>query len=436
MAHKSTAPSSRPALGRVALEISTAAWSPDATPFASGGSPTTARLAAGAFSRGLAPGQHIIDVTNLDGARLTAVVEGLLLGAYSFSRATSGQADQVRVALAVGDGEDVDETVVAGRRAAEATIWARDLSNTRSAVKTPEWLGQQAATMLGAAGVEVDVRGPDWLQEKGFGGVLAVGGGSSATPRLIEARWKPKGARQGIHVTLIGKGITFDSGGLNRKTGASMTTMYTDMSGGAAVLGAMQAIAAARLPVHVTALVPAAENSISGASYRPGDVVRHVGGRTSEIGNTDAEGRLVLADALAYAASALRPTALVDIATLTGAAKKALGLRTGGLFANSEPLADGLLEAGEATGEPLWRLPMPAEYESSLHSSIADATNAPGGPGAITAALFLRPFATDVPWAHLDVAGPARAAEDDGMIARGGTGFGARLLARWVASLA
>jgi leucyl aminopeptidase len=214
-----------------------------------------------------------------------------------------------------------------------------------------------------------------------------------------------------------------------------MNTMFTDMSGGAAVLGAMQAIATAKLPVRVSALVPAAENMLSGSAYRPSDVIRHVGGRTSEIGNTDAEGRLVLADALAYAAQRLRPSAIVDIATLTGAMKVALGVGIGGLFATSDEVADGLVAAGAATGEPLWRMPMPAEYERLLDSPVADATNSPGNPGAITAALFLRPFVKRVPWAHLDVAGPARAAEDDGMFARGATGFGARLLARWVESL-
>jgi leucyl aminopeptidase len=198
----------------------------------------------------------------------------------------------------------------------------------------------------------------------------------------------------------------------------------------------VHAIAAAQLPVHVTALVPAAENMLSGSSYRPSDIVRHVGGRTSEVGNTDAEGRLVLADALAYAVSRLRPSVIVDIATLTGAMKVALGLRTAGLFATSDSLADELTNAGAAAGEPLWRLPMLADYEALLDSPVADATNSAGNPGAITAALFLRPFVKEVPWAHLDVAGPARAAKDDGMFAQGATGFGARLLAAWVESQA
>jgi leucyl aminopeptidase len=197
-------------------------------------------------------------------------------------------------------------------------------------------------------------------------------------------------------------------------------------------LAAVRAAADERLPVRVTALVPTAENAFSGSAYRPSDVVRHYGGRTSEIHNTDAEGRLVLADAMAYAVARLKPTALVDIATLTGAMKVALGLRTGGVLATSDDLAGELLAAGDATGERLWRLPLLPEHEEQLRSDLADANNAPGNPGAITAALFLRPFAGSVPWAHLDIAGPARAGSDDGLLAKGATGFGARLLHRWL----
>jgi leucyl aminopeptidase len=202
------------------------------------------------------------------------------------------------------------------------------------------------------------------------------------------------------------------------------------------VLGALRIIAEAKSPVRVTALVPAAENSFGARSYRPGDVVRHVGGRTSEITNTDAEGRIVLADALAYAAARLRPTTLVDIATLTGAMKIALGMRTAGLFATDDELAAGLIAAGTQTGEPLWRLPLADDYEHTLRSDIADAINAPGKPGGITAALFLRYFTGGLPWAHLDIAGPARAPEDGGLFTKGATGFGARLLAQWIENLA
>jgi leucyl aminopeptidase len=372
-------------------------------------------------------------VAGLAGDRLAAFAEGLVLGCYRFTRASSPEPGPDVIELC---GASDAQALERGLRAAAATVWARDLANTRSGQKTPAWLAAQAARTLTPLGVDVLERDVAWLHDQGFGGLLAVGGGSAAQPRLIEARWRPRPARQGVHVVLVGKGITFDTGGVNRKTGKGMATMFTDMAGGAAVLGALHAIAAARVPVHVTALVPAAENALSGSSYRPGDVVRHYGGRTSEIGNTDAEGRLVLADAVAYAAARLRPTAIVDIATLTGAMKTALGLQTAGLFATSDPLADGLAAAGASTGEPVWRLPLPAEYESLLDSPVADATNAPGNPGGITAALFLRPFAKDVPWAHLDVAGPARATEDDGAVSQGATGFGARLLHRWVESLA
>jgi leucyl aminopeptidase len=395
--------------------------------------PNELRRAAGVLARGLPPGRSRLDARGVDGPRLTALAEGLTLGCYRFTRATSVEPGPAQIDLCGAADEDAIER---GRRAARATIWARDLANTRSDEKTPDWLGDQAVRTLGALDVDVVVRDTAWLRENGFGGVLAVGGGSAAQPRLIEAHWRPSRAKRGVHAVLVGKGITFDTGGINRKTGTAMNTMFTDMAGGAAVLGALHAVASARLPVRVSALVPAAENALSGSSYRPGDVVRHVGGRTSEIANTDAEGRLVLADALAYAVGELRPSTVVDIATLTGAMKIALGLGTAGLFATSDGVAAGLAAAGDATGEPVWRMPMPVEYESLLSSPVADATNSPGNPGGITAAMFLRPFAKDVPWAHLDVAGPARAGKDDGMFSQGATGFGARLLASWVESLA
>ncbi|MFN2562531.1 MAG: M17 family metallopeptidase [Jatrophihabitans sp.] len=413
--------------------IRLAAPADSAIPVDVGTDPGEIRTAAATLARELPAGRSRLDAADLAGPRLTAFVEGLVLGMYRFTRASAPPPRPELVELC---GATDADALARGLHTAAATAWARDLANTRSGEKTPAWLAAQAARTLRPLGVEVVQRDENWLREQGFGGVLAVGGGSSAPPRLIEARWRPKPARQGVHVVLVGKGITFDTGGINRKTGSGMDLMYTDMAGGAAVLAAMQAIASVAVPVHVTALVPTAENAISGSSYRPGDVVRHYGGRTSEIGNTDAEGRLVLADAIAYAAARLRPTAIVDIATLTGAAKTALGLRTAGLFSTSDPLADGLARAAAETDEALWRLPLPADYESLLDSPIADATNAPGNPGAITAALFLRPFAKDVAWAHVDMAGPARATKDDGAISRGATGFGARLLHRWVESLA
>ncbi|HEV7206917.1 MAG TPA: leucyl aminopeptidase family protein [Jatrophihabitans sp.] len=393
--------------------------------------PAAARGAAGALARDLADGPSTVAVDGLDGARLAAVVEGLALGAHRLS----GGGPTV-VELAGADSDAGRSAVERGRDAAAATLWARTLANTPADTATPAWLAAQAERELAPLGVQVTVREPGWLAEHGFAGVLAVGGGSASPPRLIEASWQPSGARGDVHPIVVGKGITFDTGGVNRKVGEGMRTMHTDMAGGAAALAALRLVASRRLPVRLTVLVPAAENALSGSSYRPGDVIRHYGGRTSEIANTDAEGRIVLADALAYAAARLHPSALVDIATLTGAVKVALGLRTAGVFATSDAVADGLVAAGAVTGEPLWRLPLPTEYESTLQSSVADATNAPGNPGAITAALFLRHFAGGVPWAHLDIAGTARAPADDGLLSRGATGFGARLLADWVESLA
>jgi leucyl aminopeptidase len=387
--------------------------------------PADLRTAAGAFARGV-DADTALDAGGLSGERLAAVVEGLILGGY---RPPGKPAPGGTVEL-VGDTDA--GAVERGTRFASATVWARDLANTPAGTKTPAWLGRQAERVLAPLGVDVAVRDERWLEAEGFGGVLAVGGGAAASPRLIQAAWRPRGARADRHLVLVGKGITFDTGGINLKPGENMRMMHTDMAGGAAVLAAVRLVAQLRLPVRVTALVPAAENSFSGSAMRPGDVVRHVGGRTSEITNTDAEGRLVLADALAYAVRRLRPTALVDVATLTGAMKVALGLRTGGLFATDDRLANALSKAGAAAGEPLWRLPLDRDYAASLDSPIADANNSPGNPGGITAALFLRPFAGDVPWAHLDIAGPGRAPEDDGILAKGATGFGVGLLARWV----
>ena len=402
-----------------------------------GGAADQLRRAAAELARGTTARRLVVDAAGLSGNRLAAVVEGLVLGAYRF-RVGSRPAAGLQLAELTGahDTDDTDNTAALARglRAAAATVWARDLANTPAATKSPAWLAAQAARELRPLGVEVSVHDESWLAEQGFGGVLAVGAGSASPPRLIEASWRPRGAAPGRHVVLVGKGITFDTGGINLKRGDAMRTMHTDMSGAAAVLAALRIVAAAGMPVRVSALVPAAENAFSGGAARPSDVVRHVGRRTTEIRNTDAEGRLVLADALAYAAARLRPSVLVDVGTLTGAMKVALGLRTGGLFATHDRLARALVRAGEAPGEPLWRLPLAGDYASTLSSDVADANNSPGNPGGITAALFLQPFTGGLPWAHLDIAGPARAPADDAELGKGATGFGARLLARWIES--
>lgn len=415
------------------LEVQINSGNEHAGPFAafdgSGGS-AELRAEGGRLARAAQP-HTVLAAASLAGERLTAFVEGLVLGGYRFSLAGTPPPDQTVELVGVTDAD----AVATGLRNAAAGAWARDLANMPASIKTPAWLAAEAEAVLRPLGVDVEVYDEHWLAEHDFGGILAVGAGSSSPPRLIQASWRPRAAPAGRHLVLVGKGITFDTGGINLKPGASMRSMHTDMSGGAAVLAALRLVAELDLPIRVTALVPAAENSFSGSAMRPGDVVRHYGGRTSEIGNTDAEGRLVLADALAYAVAQLAPTALIDIATLTGAMKLALGMRIGGIFGTNDRLVRSLTKAGKASGEPLWPMPLAADYAGMLSSPIADATNAPGNPGAITAALFLRPFVGSIPWAHLDVAGPARATEDDGMLARGATGFGARLLARYLQDL-
>ena len=361
-----------------------------------------------------------------------ALAEGLVLGGYQFSRA-SGEQEALHQIDLVGVLDRAG--LSAGDEAADAAGWARDLGNTPANELTPARLGELAEQQLTPAGCTVTVRDGQWLAAQGFGGVLAVGGAAAAGPRLIEASYRPRrksGAPRLRHVVLVGKGITFDSGGLNLKSADSMRTMHTDMCGGAAVLAAIQYAAMRKLPISVTALVPAAENAVSGTAMRPSDVITHFGGRTTEVGNTDAEGRLVLADALAYAVSRLKPDVLIDVATLTGAMKIALGTETAGYFANDDGLAAELERAAGNTGEPIWRMPLEHRYAKQLESPIADARNDPGSPGAITAALFLQPFVGEVAWAHVDIAGPARAAADGPLLNRGATGFGTRLLARYL----
>lgn len=388
------------------------------------------RAANSRASRGL---RHLVVTLGYQAgpAAVRGLVEGLCLAGYTFSLKSQPAATLRRVSVVVEAPDACAEAVAAGLATARAACTARDLINTPSLQKSPAWLADQAERWLAPLGVDVRIRAERELAAEGFNAILAVGGGSARGPRLIEARWAPRGAR-GPQVVLVGKGITFDTGGLSIKPNDNMMQMKTDMAGGAAVLGALAAVAELKLPLRVTALVPAAENAVSGGSYRPDDVIRHYGGRTTEVKNTDAEGRLVLADALAYATARLQPDYLLDVATLTGAIRVALGTRTAGLFATDDGLASQLLAAAERAGEQMWRMPLPAEYERLVDSHIADGNNAAGAPGAITAALFLKPFAGGLPWAHLDIAGAARASADDGEISRGGTGFGVRTLLYWL----
>ncbi len=316
---------------------------------------------------------------------------------------------------------------------AGASWRARFLATVPSNLKNPAWLAQQAAITARENDLRVTIWDEKRLLAEGFGGIAAVGQASATPPRFVRLDYTPaRRSRRTPTVVLVGKGITFDSGGLSIKPSDGMLTMKRDMTGAGVVLATMAALKAVDCRVRVVGLLCVAENAISGSALRPGDVIRHYGGRTSEVTNTDAEGRLVLADGLAYAVSEIEPDVVVDIATLTGAIKVALGQTLAGLFANDDGLAGVLSLAGQTAGEPLWRLPLSSSYEDKLSSKIADADNAPGGPGSITAALFLQHFVGETPWAHLDIASVGDAHADVDEWTPGPTGFGARLLLNWL----
>ncbi|WP_026413913.1 leucyl aminopeptidase [Actinomadura oligospora] len=369
---------------------------------------------------------------------LSAFVVGALLASYDFrvgEAPKKGPLGALTILTESGP-EAAAPRIERGVALAQATGLARDLANTPSSEKTPAWLADRARGLAADNGLTVRVRDEGDLAEGGFGGLLAVGAGSPLhPPRLIELTYEPDGADR--HIVLVGKGITFDSGGLSLKPNDNMKLMKTDMQGGGIVMAVMAALRGLGVRAKVTGLVAAAENMPSGSSMRPGDVITHFGGRTSEVLNTDAEGRLVLADALAYADAELDPDLVVDVATLTGAAKVALGLRHGALFSGDDALAEALTEAGQTAGEPLWRLPLIEDYRKGIESDVADVANIERGGfggGSIMAALFLREFVGDRAWAHLDIAGPARATGDDFEITKGATGFSARLLLEWLSA--
>jgi leucyl aminopeptidase len=343
--------------------------------------------------------------------------------------------------LGVDGAADVAASVQAAQSAAEATWLVRDLANTPSSTKTPQWVAEQAQRIAAdVPGVEVEVLDERQLAAQGFGGLVAVGGGSASPPRLVRVSWTPPRKRdRGEHVVLVGKGITFDTGGLSIKPREAMVPMKTDMAGAAVVLATVVACARRQLPHRVTALLALAENAVSGSSYRPGDVVTIWGGTTVEVANTDAEGRMVLADALAHADARLQPDVLVDVATLTGAASLGLGRRHGALYTGDDELARAFEAAGQATGERVWRMPLVEEYTPALESDVADVRHVPAdrlvSGGSITAALFLREFVGQRRWVHLDIAGPARADRDEHEVTKGASGYGARLLLRWLEDL-
>ncbi|TLM65961.1 MAG: leucyl aminopeptidase [Deltaproteobacteria bacterium] len=367
--------------------------------------------------------------------RIGAVAEGLLLAGYCFDRYLTADRQPAgtlpsAVRLLAGRGAatpEEEDALAAATVLAEAVSLARDLVNEPGNVKSPAWLAEQAATAAAAAGVHCTVLDRDELAREGCGALLGVAQGSVREPRLIVLDYR--GGRAGdAPVALIGKGVVFDAGGISLKPAEKMDEMKMDMAGGAAVLGACLAAARLKLPVNLVGVIPAVENLPSGSAIRPGDILTSLSGQTIEVLNTDAEGRLILADALTYARR-FQPRLVVDVATLTGACIIALGHHASAVLGNDPALVQALRRAGEQTGERLWELPLWADYDQQIKSDVADVKNTGGRPaGTITAAAFLQRFAKGFRWAHLDIAGTAWIEQARPCHPKGASGVGVRLL--------
>jgi leucyl aminopeptidase len=411
-----------------------------------GGEPL--RSAAGKAARAVKGGRLVVALPDLvellgaDAATLTrAAAEGALLGAYRFARyrkeaakAGGPSALVLAVPAAQARARGVAEAVELARRIAAAVGWARDLVNLGPAECTPAALADAAARAARSSGLRCTVRGPREIARLGMGMFQGVARGSEEPARLVTLSWVPRGAAgKRRPVVLVGKAITFDSGGLSLKPSDSMITMNSDMAGSAAVVAAMQVVAALRPAFPVHAVFGACENMPSGRAYKPSDVLTAVDGQTVEITNTDAEGRLVLGDVLAWAAGAWEPAAMIDVATLTGACMVALGWTTAGVMGPDGPVVEGVLEAARRAGEEAWRLPLVDSLAENLKSDRADLKNAGDRMGgAMSAALFLQKFVKETPWAHLDIAGPSHSPKERGYVAPGGTGYAVRTLVEFV----
>lgn len=368
-----------------------------------------------------------------------AFAEGLILGGYSVAKRTSSSVESQKPSQFTLVGCKAENGVERAVIRAEGTALARYWANVPSDLKTPQWMADQArAISRQHRTTRITVISAGSLARQGFGGITAVGRGSMNEPCLVQLSYQPTDvARHAKHVVIVGKGITFDTGGISLKPRESMMTMKTDMTGSAVALATLHVAARLGVSHPVTILMPLAENMIGENSYRPGDVVTCYGGTTVEIVNTDAEGRMVLADALAYADETLDPDILIDVATLTGAATLSLGRSHAAMFTDDDALVRGLSSAGERAGENVWHMPLVADYRDTIDSTVADLCHiSPGrSAGAITAALFLQHFSGNRRWAHLDIAGPGRATAQSHELVKGGTGFGVRLLAQWLHSL-
>ena len=408
--------------------------------------PEVLRRAAGSAVRGLLQARPPDSTEDMrialalparDSAEAAAVALGALLGGYSFRRYRSEPAAGASLTV-LAHASDAAEAVQRAQVIADAVALVRDLVNTPPSDLVPATFAARAEQVAANCGLAITILDESALADAGYGGIVGVGQGSVHPPRLVRLEHAPEGASRSL--VLAGKGITFDSGGLSLKPAKSMEAMKSDMSGAAAVLGAIQAIAALRLPVRVVAYLPLAENMPSGSAQRPSDVVTIFGGTTVEVTNTDAEGRLVLADVLA-ASAADSPDILVDVATLTGAQIVALGPRVGGVMSNDDGLREAVVDAARRAGDAMWPMPLPAELGKGLESAVADLVNLPAdsrGGGMLIAGLFLQEFVPNgVRWAHLDIAGPAfNESAPYGYTPKGGTGAATRTLVQLAQDMA
>ena len=396
----------------------------------------TAGAVLGRKVRGAGKNFATISPTNRD--EIIAFATSATLGEYTWNQKTIAKPQSSEIEIVTADAAPVEYAgVISG-----AVCRARDLIHTPANNKTPLWMANQARAIASDYGLEIKVLSGTALNE--FGGLRAVGNSSpNPGPRFIHLTYTPKGGKKTStfpHVVLVGKGITFDTGGISLKRPYdTMMAMKSDMAGAAAALATVSAVAQLGAQVKVSVLMMCAENALSGTSQRPSDVIKHYGGKTVEVINTDAEGRLVLADGLAFADINLDPDYVVDIATLTGAAKLGLGLQYAAMYTRNSQLARTISEIGERTGDRVWHMPLIDDYTNGLESDIADLNHTADkghyGAGSVTAALFLEQFVGDRQWVHLDIAGPARSESDSGENPKGGTGFGVRLLVEWLTSL-
>jgi leucyl aminopeptidase len=365
-----------------------------------------------------------------------AIAEGAVLSLYTFDKYLTEKKDTKSTIeeIVVFDSlkakvKQIKKGMGTAKVLCETVYLARDLENAPSNEIYPESLAATAKASAEKYGYRITIWNKKKIEEEGFGGLLGVNSGSARPPVFIILEYKRSNSPP---LVLVGKGITFDTGGISIKPAANMAEMKMDMSGAAAVIGTMEAAARLKLPVHLIGLIPATENMPSGSAIKPGDIIKHYGGKTSEVDNTDAEGRLILADALAYAAK-YKPAAVIDLATLTGACVVALGHHATGMMGNDSELMDKLKRAGEKTYERVWELPLFEEYEKQIKSDVADVKNTGGRwAGAITAGLFLKKFIGDYKWVHLDIAGTAILEEELPYAPKGGSGVGVRLLVEFL----